>query len=107
MNLRALCAAGLMSAVVLPVWAQTPAASPPVVQAAGVSEAKATAAATENGREHHCLRETGTRIRLQGSQGRPRCNDFVSGRVWTREELDRTGQLELSQALRMLDPSIY
>lgn len=55
------------------------------------------------GLERHCLRETGTRIRIR-SERRP-CAPY-SGRVWTREELDRTGEVDLASALRRLDVSI-
>lgn len=54
--------------------------------------------------DRHCLRETGTRIRLR-STGQRRCAPFA-GRVWTREDLDRTGQIDIASALRTLDVSI-
>lgn len=52
----------------------------------------------------HCLRETGTRIRVRAEGGR-RCSP-ASGRVWTREDLERTGHVDLADALRTLDVSI-
>lgn len=53
--------------------------------------------------DRHCLRDTGTRIRLR--EGERRCTAFA-GRVWTRDDLDRTGQTDIGDALRMLDVSI-
>lgn len=55
------------------------------------------------GLERHCLRETGTRIRLRGE--RRACAPY-SGRVWTRDDLDRTGEVDIASALRRLDVSI-
>jgi hypothetical protein len=53
--------------------------------------------------DRHCLRETGSRIRHR--DGRRRCSAF-SGRVWTRDDLARTGHVDLASALRTLDVSI-
>ncbi|CAN7251758.1 hypothetical protein LJR168_001083 [Pseudoxanthomonas sp. LjRoot168] len=51
----------------------------------------------------HCIRNTGSRIRQRDA--RARCNG-LPGRSYTKDELDRTGQTGLGQALRTLDPSI-
>lgn len=53
--------------------------------------------------DRHCLRETGTHIRAR--TGHRRCAPFA-GRVWTREDLDRTGHTDIASALRTLDVSI-
>ncbi|RMH93570.1 hypothetical protein EBB59_04835 [Lysobacter pythonis] len=61
-----------------------------------------------------CLRHTGSRI-TAARQQRPRTADTrrdsapcapVAGRVHTREEIDRTGAIDLADALRRLDPAI-
>lgn len=81
---------------------QAAAAEPePAVQAA--EPARLTRDVADERVDRHCLRETGTRIRARGD--RRACTAFA-GRVWTREDLDRTGQIDLASALRMLDVSV-
>lgn len=70
---------------------------------ADVARAEDRALDERPGLERHCLRETGTRIRLRGE--RRACAPFA-GRVWTRDELDRTGEIDIANALRRLDVSI-
>jgi hypothetical protein len=48
-----------------------------------------------------CL-HTGTRIRLEEGE----CAN-VSGRAYSRSDIERTGALTVDEALRMLDPAIY
>jgi len=50
-----------------------------------------------------CLRETGSRITKRA--GKPRCT-AQPGRVYTKDDIDRTGYTDLGDALRALDPSI-
>jgi hypothetical protein len=58
-----------------------------------------------------CLRSTGSRViasqnaRAAKDDKPQRCAP-VSGRVYTSEDLARTGQVDIHEALRMLDPSI-
>jgi hypothetical protein len=63
-----------------------------------------------------CLRSTGTHIaprarradrgaNADGKDKRPACV-AANGRVYTREDLDRTGAIDVADALRRLDPSI-
>lgn len=61
-----------------------------------------------------CLRSTGSRIAPRradrntgrgSSDKRPACV-AANGRVYTREDLDRTGAIDVADALRRLDPSI-
>ncbi len=56
-----------------------------------------------------CVQETGTRIhQVRSASGRASdCATALPGRTYTREDIDRTGEVELSQALRKLDPSIH
>ena len=51
----------------------------------------------------HCLRHTGSRLVARASNGQ-RCV-AAAGRVYTREDLDSTGAVNLADALRMLDAS--
>lgn len=60
--------------------------------------------------DRFCLRETGSRIpmasRVSGKRDQRRCTG-ANGRVYTREEIERTGEVDLADALRRLDPSIH
>lgn len=47
--------------------------------------------------ERLCVRDTGTRVRAA------RCQP---GRVYTADELRRTGEIDTQEALRRIDPSI-
>ena len=54
-----------------------------------------------------CLRETGTRIRHRAGKSNGRdCPSMQAGRAYTQDDLRSTGQADIAQALRMLDPSI-
>ena len=65
----------------------------------------------------YCLRHTGTRITSRtadrananaATAGKSRtCSNGAIGRAYTREDLDRTGDINLADALRKLDPSIH
>jgi hypothetical protein len=61
-------------------------------------------------RDRHCLRSTGSRIvaaqNRKADQAGQRCVS-ANGRAYTREDLDRTGEIDLADALRKLDPSIH
>lgn len=56
-----------------------------------------------------CLRETGSRIvemqNAKRDQAGKRCVN-APGRVYTDEDIRRTGATDLTEALRMLDPAI-
>lgn len=54
--------------------------------------------------DRHCLKETGTRIRARA--GERRCTAFL-GRVYSREDIERTGEVDLAAALRRLDTAIH
>ena len=59
--------------------------------------------------DRNCLRQTGTHIRDRSAtdgKGRKRCV-AANGRVYTRDDIDRTGQTDIAEALRQLDPSIH
>jgi hypothetical protein len=69
----------------------------------------------------YCLRHTGTRITSRAvdkvadkadanaaTARRARtCNNGAIGRAYTRDDLDRTGETDLADALRKLDPTIH
>jgi hypothetical protein len=60
--------------------------------------------------DRFCLKETGSRIpvssRVSSSREHRRCTG-ANGRVYTREDIERTGEVDLADALRRLDPSIH
>jgi hypothetical protein len=60
--------------------------------------------------DRHCLRSTGSRIvasqnlRAEKEKKPQRCANAF-GRAYTAEDLDRTGHIDIADALRSLDPS--
>ena len=97
---RVLFVAALLSAA--PVSAQTATPSPATTRAADAG----ADAPPPTGIERHCLRETGTMIRSRRARADGRCLSYQAGRVYTDDDLHRTGQTDVAQALRMLDPAI-
>ena len=68
--------------------------------------------------DRHCLRQTGSRIVARANTTRARAASnrdasqgrqcvAANGRVYSREDLERTGEVDIVDALRKLDPSIY
>lgn len=63
----------------------------------------------------HCLQHTGSRIHARRVQRQHRNGHkadrkdcaMLAGRVYSREDIERTGAFDLHDALRRLDPSIY
>jgi len=58
--------------------------------------------------DRFCIRETGSRIvatRNRNKRAEEECVN-ASGRVYTREDIERTGSADVRDALRRLDPSI-
>jgi len=58
--------------------------------------------------ERFCIRETGSRIVATRNRSKKSEDECVNaaGRVYTREDIERTGSADLRDALRRLDPSI-
>ena len=50
-----------------------------------------------------CVRETGSRLRNHARLEQERC---LTGRAFDRDDIDRTGEMDLARAIRKLDPSI-
>ncbi|MGH8137300.1 MAG: hypothetical protein ACREVV_03780 [Steroidobacteraceae bacterium] len=65
------------------------------------SSPDARAASASNTVPITCIRDSGSRIPAN-PQG---CQD-VAGRSYSHEDIDRTGQTDVGNALRMLDPSV-
>ena len=81
------------------------------VQAAEAAETTAAEAAAPREPARTCLRSTGSRVTAAqnvraAKDGKPQRCAPVSGRVYTSEDIARTGQVDIYEALRMLDPSI-
>lgn len=92
----------LLAGVVPAAFAQAATAEPAATHATQVAEAT-----PEPLSQRHCLRETGSRIVAhQNAKGQKRCN-ALPGRAYTREDLDRTGHLNIADALRTLDPAVH
>lgn len=92
--------------------AQTPAEPAPTTPAASEQQAAQAApetpAPTATGdkkrlSEENCLRHTGSRITQR--DGKPRCTG-QPGRVYTQDDINRTGHTNLGDALRALDPAM-
>jgi uncharacterized protein involved in copper resistance len=106
----AACLAATAAHAESPVAAAQPAAFPETAvaetrAATPATDAEAASAATEKPpvSEANCVRQTGSRIRPRDHK--TACNG-LPGRAYTKEDLDRTGHLNLADALRSLDSSI-
>lgn len=98
----------VVGALALSAQAQTPPADAPARTANDATAAAADVAAERGGAErplrHDCLRSTGTRIRSRDENGCLRV--FSPSRVYSRSDIERTGETEIAEALQRLDPSI-
>ena len=57
--------------------------------------------------DRDCIRYTGSRITTRQMRDNDKDCVIVNGRVYSREDLDRTGEVDIAEALRKLDPAIY
>ena len=85
------------------------AANPEAMSHAPVAEQPAAADAHRQAKDEpadrSCLRHTGSRL-IGRDRGDRRCAT-AAGRAYSREDLDRTGSIDLADALRRLDPAIH
>lgn len=65
--------------------------------------------AAEKSADAFCLRETGSHLRAIKNVHNQRAVECANapGRVYTREDIERTGATTTADALRRLDPSIH
>lgn len=58
--------------------------------------------------DRFCIKETGSRVVATRNRSKKSDQECVSaaGRVYTREDIERTGSPDVRDALRRLDPSI-
>ncbi|WP_133499849.1 hypothetical protein [Cognatilysobacter terrigena] len=85
--------------------APTADAQPAPAPATVATASPKTVAARDDLADRTCLRETGTLIRARSSRDAKGCTG-LPGRAYTQDDLRRTGQTDIADALRMLDPSI-
>ena len=107
-------AAGAQNASQEPATSGASTATVPTASAPAASEQRDLRA--ENDRplsDRNCLRETGSLIVASQNARADRRKDPaerrcapVHGRSYDRDDLDRTGQTNVADALRMLDPSV-
>ncbi len=92
---------GILATTVFAASAQTVAATFETEAATQTTDV-ATEQGTQREADRLCPRDTGTRI-VARAQRKQRCTEF--GRVYTHDDLQRTGSVDLGDALRKLDPS--
>jgi hypothetical protein len=56
--------------------------------------------------DRNCLKETGSRLAPR-PEGKGRKCVNATGRSYTKDDLDSTGAIDLSDALRRLDPAVH
>jgi hypothetical protein len=105
---------GLLGALAFTAIAQ--AAEPQATPASDTATAQTDAKKVPMS-DAYCLRHTGTRITSRAADkadanaattGKSRtCSNGTIGRAYTRDDLDRTGDINLADALRKLDPAIH
>lgn len=111
-----LLASLLASAFAVSAQAVTLAASVETgAQAQAASDATADPSAKQQV-DRNCLRHTGSRIVARANAPRStrerkdklgqRCV-AASGRVYSRDDIERTGEIDIADALRKLDPAIH
>jgi hypothetical protein len=74
--------------------------TPAADQTAAASNAAPSNSPVKPG-DHNCLRDTGSLIKPKPGQCLP-----VTGRSYSKQDIDRTGERTLGPALRDLDPSV-
>ena len=84
------------------------AAAPQATLAANAPASMQTEAKKPDINDAYCLRHTGTRITSRTDSRKARaCSNGAIGRAYTRDDLDRTGEISIADALRKLDPSVH
>ena len=83
----------------------------PATALAQEEEVEETGNAAAKGKpdDRFCLKETGSRIVAARNKSKKSDEECVAanGRVYTREDIERTGSVDMRDALRRLDPSIH
>ncbi len=102
----------LLACIAVPVSAQsTPAPAEPVATATPETPAPSDDVSSQPQPAGTCLVSTGSRIdaarndRAIRSGKAPRCAN-AAGRAYTRDDIDRSGHVDIADALRSLDTSL-
>lgn len=94
----------------LAVQAASPQQTGPALDALPAAEsapaADAKPAASSSAWDRQCLRETGSRIKPRKNANGERPCLPLAGRSYSRDDVQRTGKTDVSEALRVLDPTI-
>jgi hypothetical protein len=96
----------LLGALAFTAAAQTaPTQNSPAMDASTATQADAKKPLNDA----YCLHHTGTRItsRTERTDNRKAHTCNAIGRAYTRDDLDRTGEINIADALRKLDPAIH
>ncbi len=111
---RCLLSAGLLAAAAAAMAAPpvaTQSEDETIAAAADETTATATTAAPRaaSADDRHCLRYTGSHLQRSARKGdrQPECIRTAPGRAYTREDIERTGAMDVKDALRRLDPAVY
>jgi len=115
MNRLKISLISLLGAVAFTAMAQ--AAEPQTIPATDTTAATQADAKKPPVSDAYCLRHTGTRITSRAvdkaganaatARKSRTCSNGAIGRAYTRDDLDRTGDINLADALRKLDPAIH
>lgn len=115
MKRLALTAALLSLAFAASAQTAAPAAADPAAPqtaAAAPAEASAETSANQNKADakdeitdRNCLKHTGSRVIRADNKGR-KCA-IATGRAYNRDDIDRTGAIDLRDAIRRLDPAVH
>ena len=104
MMMKRLLAASVLGAVAFGVSANPPAQTN--VDARTEARLQSEAALQEDA-DRNCMRYTGTHIQTRALREKGKDCVVAHGRVYSRDDLERTGELDIADALRRLDTSIY
>ena len=73
----------------------------------GRQEARQERAERDRSSDRFCIQQTGSRIIAnRNARSKDERAEASGGRVYTREDIERTGSTDLQDALRRLDPAI-
>lgn len=102
--MKRLLAAGVLGAAAFAVSADPPLQSDADARAQAELEAEAD---VQKDADRNCMRYTGTHIQTRAMREKGKDCVVAHGRVYSGDDLERTGELDIADALRRLDTSIY
>ena len=106
--MKRLLAAGVLGAAAFAVSAEPPVQSEADARAQAQLEAEAEAEAeVQKDADRNCMRYTGTHIQTRAMREKGKDCVIAHGRVYSRSDIERTGAVDIADALRRLDSSIY